>query len=234
MELGGATARQIRSVLRLQPGDMVRLLDNSGFLHGARIAGISRDSVALEVVERRLLETEPAAELDLFQALLKGQKMEFVLQKGTEIGVSRFVPVLSERCVSRPGQGDLGRKQERWESIVREAAEQSGRAVLPVVEPVEPFERACRRAVAADLALMAWEEERAVGIGKAVREAGLSSRPRISLLVGPEGGFSPREAELARSAGLRIVSLGPRILRAETAALVAATLVLCETGDLGG
>ena len=251
VELRGPVAHQIRAVLRLGPGDLVDLLDNSGIAYTVRLVVVSRESVVAEVVERRRPATEPRVELRLYQALLKGQKMDLVLQKGTEIGVSRFVPVLSERCVSRPSAADLRGRQGRWEAIVREAAEQSGRALMPVVEVLVPFAEACKAASGDDLAIMAWEEERALGIGTVLREADLVGavtpspaplpskwdgvrRPRIALLVGPEGGFSPREAEIARAAGVRVATLGPRILRAETAALVAATLVLCETRDLGG
>ena len=234
-------ARQIRSVLRLRPGDTIELLDGSGALYEARLSEVTADVVAAELLGRREPATEPSVRLELYQALLKGEKMELVLQKGTEIGVSRFVPVLSERCISRPAVSELERRLERWRTIVREAAEQSGRAALPEVAPLHRFTGACKEAVSAELAMMAWEEEHARWIGGAVRMANLSAdqprqgaaRPRVALLIGPEGGFSPREAREAGEAGLRVVSLGPRILRAETAALVAATLVLCETGDMG-
>ena len=252
-DLGGQVAHQIRSVLRLRPGDRIDLLDGSGIMYVARILEISRSGVVAEVLESRRPATEPRVELELYQAMLKGPKMELVLQKGTEVGISRFVPVLSERCVSRPDPSDLHRRLERWRAIVREAAEQSGRALLPAVESVESFDEACRAAREADLAMMAWEEERGAGIRGAIRERGLAGdvppassrspsvgedvlgrRRRVALLVGPEGGFSPREADVARDSGIRVVSLGPRILRAETAALVASALVLYEVGDLGG
>jgi 16S rRNA (uracil1498-N3)-methyltransferase len=248
-EIDGQVAHQIRAVLRLHPGDIVELLDNSGWVHTARLTEVGKGRVAAEVVGRRRAETEPRVRLELYQALLKGQKMELVLQKGTELGIARFVPVLSERCVSRPGTGEMDRKLERWEAIVREASEQSGRAVLPEVARMESFESACRKAVQSDLGLIAWEGERSGGIAGALRSAGLDEaghqdrpagaiasgqRPTVALLIGPEGGFTPDEAALAHEAGLRVVGLGPRILRAETAALVAATLVMCRTGDLGG
>jgi 16S rRNA (uracil1498-N3)-methyltransferase len=249
VELDGQVAHQIRAVLRLHPGDTIELLDNSGWSHTARLVEVGKARVTGEVVGRSRPETEPRVRVELYQALLKGQKMELVLQKGTEIGVARFVPVVSERCVSRPGAGEMGRKLERWEAIVREAAEQSGRVILPEVAQVESFESACRLAARADLALIAWEDERSSGVGEALRAAGLGAEAghdapagagasgggaHVALLVGPEGGFSSDEAALAREAGLRVVTLGPRILRAETAALVAATLVLGGTGELGG
>ena len=237
-ELTGAVAHQVSRVLRLHPGDIVELLDNSGFVYPSRIVRVSANVVHAEVLGRHQPATEPPVALELHQALLKGQKMELVLQKGTELGVNRFFPVLSERCVTRPSRADLEGRMVRWQAIVREAAEQSGRVLLPAIAPLESFGEACRTASTADLAVMAWEEERAVGIGRLVREAGLTAadthRPRVALLVGPEGGFSEREVAFARSVGVRIASLGPRILRAETAALVAPTIVLYEMGGLGG
>ena len=235
-EITGQPAHQITHVLRLRAGDDVELLDNSGFVHIARIEKVTRDAVRVAIVEKRRPDTEPIVRVELYQALLKGQKMEWVLQKGTEIGVSSFVPVLSERCVSRPSKVDIEGKLERWRAIVREAAEQSGRAVLPEVTGLASLEQACASANAADLALMAWEEERTTTLRELLRtqvRSGAGSR-RVAILIGPEGGFSGQEAEAARSAGIRIAGLGPRILRAETAALVATTVVLWETGGLGG
>ncbi len=241
-ELRGQVAHQIARVLRLQPGDLVYLLDNSGYRYSASLVSVSKSGVTAEVSGRERLDTEPGVELVLCQALLKGQKLEWVLQKGTEIGVSRFVPVLSERCVSRPSKVEVDRKLERWREIVREAAEQSGRALLPQVKSLVSFEEACHEAGQAALAAMAWEEERSLGMGTLLKEAGIFAasgerhgvRPMVLLLVGPEGGFSERESEVARSAGVKVVSLGPRILRAETAALVVATVVLCKMGELDG
>lgn len=240
-EIGGQIAHQIGRVLRLRPGDTIELLDNSGSLHVARIAEIGRDRVIAEVLEKRLPNTEPGVCVELYQALLKGQKMEWVLQKGTEIGVSRFVPVLSERCVSRPAAAEMEGRRERWQAIAREAAEQSGRAVLPEVAPMEGFEQACVSAAGADLAIMAWEEARGASLKDLLGQVRSrmdgppgANRARVSVLVGPEGGFSRREADAARAAGIQIAGLGPRILRAETAALVAATVLLWEAGGLDG
>jgi 16S rRNA (uracil1498-N3)-methyltransferase len=234
-EIGGQTAHQIARVLRLRPGDTIELLDNSGYAYVTRIAEIRRDAVTAEVVDRHKPGTEPRVHVELYQALLKGQKMEWVLQKGTEIGVGRFVPVLSERCVSRPTKTDLEERLNRWRAIVREAAEQSGRAILPDVAGLESFERACVTASGAGLAIMAWEEEKAAALGEVLREVEpKAGNPRVAILIGPEGGFSEQEAKIARGAGMRIAGLGPRTLRAETAALVAATVALWETGGLGG
>jgi len=240
--LRGQVAHQLNHVLRLAEGDVIELLDNSGTLYLARILECAREEVVARVEERREPAAEPRTRLTLYQALLKGDKMETVLQKGTEIGVTRFVPVLGERSVSRPGAGELERKLPRWRVIIREAAEQSGRATLPEVGPLASLEEACRQAAAAAaLSFMAWEEEEmSFGLGRLVREARRTREGRgeagpvaVSVLVGPEGGFSAREAGIARSAGVRLASLGPRILRAETAAVVAATVVMEAMGEMG-
>lgn len=240
--LRGQVAHQLSHVLRLTEGDVIELLDNSGTLHLARILECAREEVVARVEERREPAAEPRTRLILYQALLKGDKMETVLQKGTEIGCTRFVPVLGERSVSRPGAGELERKLPRWRTIIREAAEQCGRATLPEVGPLASLEEACRQAAEAELSFMAWEEEEmSSGLGRLVREARQSREVRgeagpiaVSVLVGPEGGFSAREAGIARSAGVRLASLGPRILRAETAAVVAATVVMDALGEMGG
>lgn len=238
-EIRGDIAHQIGRVLRLRPGDEIELLDNSGSAFSARIEEIARDRVLAEVTGQRRPESEPAVRLEIYQSLLKGEKMEWILQKGTEIGVSLFVPVLSERCVSRPSERDMIHKLERWRTILREAAEQSGRAVLPEVAPLDDFAKACAAAATADFAALAWEAERASTLRQRLKESvsgweGREARPRVAVLIGPEGGFSEREVEAARLAGILPASMGPRILRAETAALVAATVVLWEAGGLGG
>jgi len=163
-DLVGPVAHQIRNVLRLRPGDEVELLDGSGLVLVARLSKVSKEGVVAEIVESRWSDSEPEVELVLYQALLKGQKMELVLQKGTEIGVSRFVPVLSDRCISRPDARDMARRLERWGSVVREAAEQSGRAVLPVVAGLVRLEDGCREAASRGPLLMAWEGEHQLGV----------------------------------------------------------------------
>ncbi|HEX9015358.1 MAG TPA: 16S rRNA (uracil(1498)-N(3))-methyltransferase [Chloroflexota bacterium] len=238
-EITGAVAHQIGHVLRLRPGDSVELLDNTGAVHFATLSKITRDVVAATIVERRHPDTEPPVRIELFQSLLKGDKMEWVLQKGTELGIARFVPVLSERCVSRPAQRDLAGKLERWRAIVREASEQSGRTRLPEVSPLEGFDQACESARGCDLAVIAWEQEHAASLGGLARRfragrATAEGRPSIGLMIGPEGGYSSGEALAAREAGVVTAGLGPRVLRAETAALVAPALVLWEMGGLGG
>ena len=218
-------AHQIRKVLRLRTGDRVIALDGSGAELTVRLEHMGTEIVGA-VEERGQNQAEPAACVVLYQGLLKGAKFELVLQKCTEIGVSRFVPVTSARSIpSEPSSA----RQQRFETIVREAAEQSGRGRLPAVSAARPFSSAIQDAVVEGAALLLWEDEKIARLRDVVEP----SSAAIGLFVGPEGGFTQREAELASEAGARVAGLGSRILRSETAAMVASTLVLARLGELG-
>ncbi len=228
--LGQPQAHQIRNVLRMHPGERILVLDNSGWEYVVELTAVDRDEVKGEVLEKRLNFAEPSTRITLYQALLKGEHFEFVLQKGTEIGVVSFVPLISERCII--GDADyVEKKRERWERIITEAAEQSGRGVLPKLEEPVLFAKACRDLkLRGGFAIMPWEGEKKRSLKEAlVREKKPFS---VSIFIGPEGGFSEREVEMAHRYGIITVSLGPRILRSETAGLVAAALVLYELGDM--
>ena len=229
--LRGALVHQIRDVLRMKPGDEIVLLDNSGSAYRAELVTLDRDTVRAHVNNKWPLETEPVVRVALYQGLLKGQKFDLVLQKGTEIGVSVFVPLLAERCIVGSLDDVSDARVERWDRIIIEAAEQAGRAVLPNLMPPMLFAHACNQTPANGLALIPWEGEKSHGLREAL--AGAPRAKSISLFIGPEGGFTEEEIVLAKSKGVIPVSLGPRILRAETAGLVAAAAVLYEMGDLG-
>lgn len=223
----GKQVHQLKDVLRLRAGDHIAVLDNTGGEYEVEIIEMSRDHVTGVIYSKRYIE-EPKTKVTLYQALLKGNNFELVLQKCTEIGVSSFVPVQCERCVARTPDD---KKQERWRKIIAEAAEQSGRGKLPTLEPVLDFRQACQTAT--NLSLLAWEGEAASELRPLLQsEAASITRHSINLFVGPEGGFSPAEVELARNCGIIPITLGKRVLRAETAGLVAATAILYEYGDL--
>lgn len=229
--LRGPTVHQIRDVLRMHPGEEIMLLDNSGATYRAELVMVERDIVRGRVIERSQLHSEPATKITLYQGLLKGQKFDWVLQKGTELGITAFVPVFCHRSVVGSAQ-DIGHtRTERWERIIAEAAEQAGRAVLPRLSPALLFADACRSAAEGRLSVIPWENEHSTGLRQALADH--PNLPSINLLIGPEGGFAEEEIELARAAGIIPVSLGPRILRAETAGLVAGAAILYQAGDLG-
>jgi 16S rRNA (uracil1498-N3)-methyltransferase len=246
--IGGAIAHQLYHVLRAAPGDEIVVLDNSGWEHRVALTQVGKEGVRGAVRGKKLSASEPRTRITLYQAVVRSEKFALVLQKCTEVGVVGFVPVLCERSIIGSLADVDQRKLERWEAIIREAAEQSGRAKLPRVAAPLLFREACQRVVGA--ALLGWEggasaTPPAPGLRPVLRELGApkaeryerSAPPRpfaVNLFIGPEGGFSPEEVELARSHGLRPVSFGPRILRTETAAVAAATMILYEWGDLGG
>ena len=232
----GSLVHQIRNVLRLGPGDHIVVLDNSGWEQEVEIARVGKEHVLGQVVDKRLASGEPRTKITLYQGVLKGRRLEFALQKGTELGIVEFVPLISDRCVIA-NLDDVDKKRERWQRIILEAAEQCQRGRLPHLRPAMLFRPACESARRGGLSLIPWEEahdhevEGATSLRSVLQER---EQPpfSVNIFVGPEGGFTPDEVELARQYGLIPISLGPRILRAETAGLVAAAAILYELGDL--
>ncbi|MBI2912523.1 MAG: 16S rRNA (uracil(1498)-N(3))-methyltransferase [Chloroflexi bacterium] len=244
--LGPHMAHRLGRVLRLKRGDRIVLAEGRPREYEVQLTGVSANSVTGVVVGELEAPPEPAVELALYQSLIRVNRFDLVLEKGTEIGVCRFVPVISARSQVRPDEpvlseadgakGEPGRA-ERWRRIVTEAAEQCGRGRVPAVDAPLPLAQAL--ASSPGLRIVPWEggavgavrEPPLPGLGAYLR--GLSSPPRtVSLFIGPEGGFEPEEVELARRHGAALVSLGPRILRSETAGIVAAALVLHELGEM--
>lgn len=223
--ISGKQAYQIKEVLRLQTGDRITVLDNTGSLYKVNLINITRETVMGEVVETECCPNEPTVQITLYQALLKSDKFEMVLQKGTEIGISRFVPIICERSVAKvPSNSRI----ERWQRILMESAEQSRRGIIPELEPPTDFRQVCKEIDG--FTLMPWEQEYNKGIKAAMIDNGANRI--INIIVGPEGGFSHEEVQYAQSAEVIAVTLGNRILRAETAGLVTATIVLYELGEL--
>jgi len=215
VRLEGDLAHRLSRVLRLEAGAAVVLLDGSGLEYETRLDVVGPQRVTGTVLGQRPGQPEPRVRLVLYQSLVKGERFDWVLEKGTELGVAAFVPLLSRRNVVRAAPERPGRP-ERWRRVVREAAEQCGHSVLPEILPAEGLQEALSKA--ADLRLLPWEGE---------------ERPTVAVLIGPEGGFDAEEVALAREAGAQVVSLGRRILRSETAGIVAAAAVLYELGELG-
>ncbi len=223
-------ARQIRRVLRLRPGDRVLVLDGEGRQYEVALEEVTNARVTGLVASKAEATAEPTVRLTLFQSLLKREKFEWVLQKGTEIGVDTFAPVITRRSLVRETDDIKPEKFDRWQRIIKEAAEQSGRGLLPRLLTPRPFEAAASEAPAFDRALIAWEGDAPTSIRQAL--AGSQAR-EVALFIGPEGGFEPDEIRQAAEFGVVPVTLGRRILRTETAAVVGAALVLHELGELG-
>ncbi|HET8626300.1 MAG TPA: RsmE family RNA methyltransferase [Thermomicrobiales bacterium] len=227
--LTGAVAHQIGRVLRLRPGATIVLLDGSGREFPVELTGLTAREAVGRVVACRPNEAEPATAVTLYVAPLKGDHFAWTLQKATEVGAAAFVPVLTARTVAGGDVGEGTAKLERWRRIVREAAEQSRGGRIPPIRPPLDFAAACDLAAVSGPALLPWEEERVRGLGGAVRALGPVAA--LGLFIGPEGGFTPDEVATACARGIVTVTLGPRTLRAETAAVVATALALAFAAE---
>lgn len=216
--------KQMRNVLRLRPGDMVAALDGSGREFVVKITELSAGRAAGEVLQAGTPDTEPPVRLTVIQGMPKGEKLDFILQKCTEVGVSEFLIMETARSVPKLSPERIPGRLQRWNAIVREAAEQSGRARLPGVEGIIPFETALARAKTCDAGLIAWEGERERTLHSQM--ARIREARTAAYMVGPEGGFTEDEIARAAAEGIVPVSLGPRVLRTETAAMVGAALII--------
>jgi 16S rRNA (uracil1498-N3)-methyltransferase len=212
-------AHQIRNVLRLRAGDTVRVFDGTAAVD--RVVELIPPASG-RVVDAVAQAPEPTIRVVAYPALLQRDKFESVLQKLTELGVGAVVPVLTARSLVREPPDE--HRLARWRSILREAAEQSGRGIVPELVAALPFSAAIARAVAEGTVLMACESEHE----RTLREGLRGAQRTVSVFVGPEGGYTPEEAAAAEQLGVQLITLGPRILRTETASPVLAALVLYE------
>lgn len=222
----GEDVRHIGRVLRLTRGDRVQLCDGRGQDYDAVIAEVTDEAVTLSVGAPYPSATEPTSRVTLFQCLPKVGKMETIVQKCTELGAAAIVPVVSARCVALPG-GNYDNKRVRYQRVAMEAAKQSRRGVIPEFGSLQTLDRLDPKAF--DLFLMAYEDETETGLKQLFSEK--DPPGRMGLLIGPEGGFTPEEAALLREKGARTVSLGPRILRTETAGMAMLAMVLFQLGQ---
>lgn len=220
-------ARQISKVLRLQNGNQVIVLDGSTMEFHVKLEEVSTSLVKGYIIDQKLSSGEPSTKVHLYIALTQREKFEWILQKCTEVGVVSFSPVITSRCLIQ-NPAEVEGKYPRWKNIIREAAEQSHRGVVPTLNPVLRYESLQKKPInPGTFGLFFWEEERDFELNKILSK---NKSAEVSIIIGPEGGLSVSEAELAKKAGYESVSLGRRVLRMETAALVAAALVLYELG----
>lgn len=220
--ISGKDHNHICNVLRMQIGDTF-LVSCTGISCLCRLEHIEEDSLVAAIVEEDYRNTELPVRFYLFQGLPKGDKLELIIQKTVELGVAGIIPVEMSRCVMKLDEKKKKSRRERWQSIAESAAKQSKRNVIPEVSDVMTYRQAMEKAAELDLFLVPYENERGMA---ATREALSRIKPGMSvgILVGPEGGFEEKEIELARQADASIISLGARILRAETAAVTAVGL----------
>jgi 16S rRNA (uracil1498-N3)-methyltransferase len=223
-----AEAHHLRRVLRLRPGAVVEGTDGAGGLYTIRLVTLDGEGGWGAIEARAEPARESPCSITLAQAILKGDRMSWLVQKATELGVSRIVPMETERVVARAADEGTAR-QARWARIAREAVKQCGRVIVPGIDPPRAFPEVLAEVASHDVAWVCWE-----GGGQTLVEAAAGTASRLLLLIGPEGGFTADEVAAAESAGARRVSLGPRTLRAESAGLTAVALGQFLFGDLGG
>lgn len=230
MSITGVDAKHIGKVLRMQPGDKLQIVSDDGVSALAEVTAISETTVTVRCLEVLAESHEPAVKITLAQGLAKGEKMDFIIQKAVELGAYSIVPVAMEHSVVRLDGAKADKKVERWQKIAEAAAKQSKRDIIPQVQAVQSVSQMlannnCKTKI------IAYECEDRMSLKTALREAG--QLDDLLLIIGPEGGISEGELNKAREAGAVPVSLGRRILRAETAGLVAMSAIFYETGDLG-
>ncbi len=232
--LTGENADHAR-VLRLRPGEEAALCDGKG----AECPGRVVEGMTLTVGPASPSPAEPRAEVSVWIAFPKADKAEHVIQKATELGAAEIVLFPTRYCVSRPDEKSLEKKLERWQKIARSAAEQSRRGRIPAVRAVNSYADALRQAAGARLPILFYENEDGYSLRDALAEAGCAGGPgspaqplSVSLMTGAEGGFSEEEIAAAKAAGMKICTLGPRILRCETAPLAALSAVMYALGEM--
>lgn len=225
LALPDATATHLLRVLRLGEGDEVLLFNGKGHDYRARIRNVGKRSADVQIEARVEVQRESPLQVTLAQALARGEKMDWVLQKATELGVSRIAPVVTERTEVRLDADRADRRLQHWRGVIASACEQCGRAVLPGIEEPQLLSNWLAQARAPGHLLLALAPE---------GEHSLTDLPafeRLSLVIGPEGGLSPRDLDQLRAAGARGLRLGPRILRTETAGIAALAALQAIAGD---
>ncbi len=233
--ISGTDARHIQHVLRMKPGDRIILFNERGEEWVAVISNCGKDSVDAMVTGMlsQSLGASVGAQITVAQSMLKDRKMDVIVRQLTELGIARWLPVFAERSVPRPDSRRLAARRLRWEKITREALKQCGRPKPMEIMAAATFEEFITSDWDRFMKVMFWEEKGTGHPSDLPRDmAAAKDFPEILILIGPEGGFAPREVERATQAGFVTASLGPRILRAETASVAAATLVQYLFGDL--
>ena len=230
MRITGRDAHHIIDVLRMQPGEQIQIVADDGVSFVGEVTAVNSNSVTVTAREILRETHEPDVRISLLQGLAKGEKMEFIIQKAVEIGVTDIFPVAMEHSVVVLDSSKAEKKVERWQKIAEAAAKQSKRDSIPVVHEVMTLDQILQKGKW-DLLLVAYESENQVSLKEALQAH--KEAKTVGVIIGPEGGLSNEEVEAARKQGGIAVSLGRRILRTETAGLVAATAILYETDNLG-
>lgn len=226
----GGDAQHIGKVLRLNVGDEITICDGAGNDYQAKISQIGKNEVQSQIISQSKADTEPNLRVVLYQGIPKAAKMDFVIQKAVELGVTEIVPVMTKRSVVKLDDKGAKGKVERWNKIAAEASKQCNRAVIPTVAPVMDLEEALSRMQQLELKLIPYEAEEKTGLRDVLEQHAHAAS--VGILIGPEGGFDQQEVELARKGALLPVRLGKRILRTETAPLAVIAALMYAYGEI--
>lgn len=224
--LDGEEARHVAKSLRMRVGDMLTITDGSGNDYGCQIDAIDRDTVTLSVCYQQASNSEPTCAVTIYQGVPKSQKLEDIIQKCVELGVTRIVPTLTKRSISRPDEKQALKKNQRYQKIALEAAQQSGRGIVPEIGQ----QITLKQAIATDDSakrIVFYE-----GGGEPLKDIITADDTSVSIYIGPEGGFDPEEVDAILASGARVATLGPRILRTQTAPVAALTAIMLLTDNM--
>lgn len=224
--LDGEEAKHILKVLRMQVGEVLTICDGAGVDYEAEIERVGKNDLSAKILKQTPSEAESQVKITLFQCLPKASKMDYVIQKCTELGIYKIIPCISERCVVKlNGDNDAQKKVERWQAVVKAAAKQSGRGIIPEIGMPVTFKEAIAQMQAQPLAFIPYENESEHTLKSVLRGAQVSE---AAFIIGPEGGFAPQEIAHALESGIQSITLGKRILRTETAAEVVLSMMNYE------
>ena len=228
--IDGEDVNHIKNVLRCKVGELIEVCTKSNIpsKYICEIEEMGKDRIICKLNSKLEKNNEPNVKLHIYQGMPKAEKMELIIQKCTELGAVAFTPVEMHRCVVKLNEKDKTKKIERWNKIAEVAAKQSMRDIIPVVNNVINVKELSNEIKNYDLVLLAYEEER-----QEYLKTYLKNCSNIAVIVGPEGGFEPSEVETLKNAGAKVVTLGNRILRTETAPIALSTIIMYELGDMG-
>jgi 16S rRNA (uracil1498-N3)-methyltransferase len=228
----GDDVKHIYKVLRLSAGEKVSINNCEGKEYLGQIYEVNKSKVIVSLIEELPVNNESPVNIYLYQGLPKSSKMDLIVQKATELGVKSITPVITERVVVKSELNEF-RKVDRWNRIALEACKQCKRTLIPKINIPMEFEELLSELETIDLIVVPYENENGFGIKNLVNEV-KNEVKNIAIIIGPEGGFEDTEIQRLKASGAYIVTLGPRILRTETAGFVCASLLMYELGDMGG
>ena len=227
IDIIGEDVNHIKNVLRLEKNEIIKICDSDNSINYiCEINELNKESVKCNIIETAENEAEGKVKLDIYQGLPKADKMELIIQKGTELGVSKFIPTKFDRCIVKLEGKDEIKKIERWQKISEVAAKQSGRDLIPEIGKITTLNQININEY--DLVILAYEEEKENTIKNELKRLNLKDNLKIAIIIGPEGGIAPKEVEILKEKGAKIVTLGNRILRTETVALYVASVIMYE------